>query len=242
VRPIDTLFVDKGGVLIDSTDDLGPQWRRLIGEFLSPRLGGTPEAWGEANRPAFQRHLERQRAAMAKGGRADIRGFFAKDVRLWFLDMCETMRVPRPADEDAERIAAETVSYVKARLEIHAPQRGLRELRALRERGVILHMASGHAHEDLVAFLEQIGARDLFDRVYGSDLVSTWKFGPEYYRAILNDTGVDPVRAAVVDDDPKAVSWASECGLRGFLVERRDGEAFDDAVARTFDEVARANG
>lgn len=236
---IDTIFVDKGGVLIDNADDLGPQWRRLIGEFLSPRLGGSPQSWGEANVPAFRRQMERWRAAMARRGPADIRGFFAGDARLWFLDMCDAMGVPRPANDDAERIAAETVSYVNAHLEIRAPQRGLKALRALRQRGVMLHVASGDAHAELVAFLEQIGARDLFDRVYGSDLVNTWKFGPEYYRAILSDSGVDPERAAVVDDSPKALSWARECGLRGFLVERRDGEVFDEAVARTFAEVAR---
>src|SRR5437867_122135 len=37
-------------------------------------------------------------------------------------------------------------------------------------------------------------ARDLFDRVYGSALVNTWKFGPEYYRAVLAESGVDPDR------------------------------------------------
>jgi FMN phosphatase YigB (HAD superfamily) len=240
VSPIDTLFVDKGGVLIDNAEDLGPQWRRLIGEFLAPRLGGSAQAWGQANIPAFERQIERWRAAMARSGPADIRGFFAKDARLWFLDMCEAMgRRPRPPDHEAERLAAETVSYVKARLEIRTPQRALESLRALRRRGVVLHVASGDAHEDLVAFLEQIGARDLFDRVYGSDIVNTWKFGPEYYRAILSDSGVDPTRAAVVDDSPKALSWANECALRGFLVARRDAEGFDDAVARTFAEVAR---
>ncbi|MGH2492629.1 MAG: hypothetical protein ACRDF9_14115, partial [Candidatus Limnocylindria bacterium] len=153
---IDTLFVDKGGVLIDNADDLGPQWRRLIGEFLSPQLGGSQRAWGDANIPAFGRQMERWRAAMAQPGPADIRGFFANDARLWFLDMCDAMRVARPEDEDAERIAAETVSYVKAHLEIRAPQRGLRALRALRQRGVVLHVASGDAHDDLLAFLEQI--------------------------------------------------------------------------------------
>lgn len=235
----DTLFIDKGGVLIDSTNDLGPQWRRHVGEFLAPRLGGTPQAWGQANIPAFERRVERQRAAMARGGPVDIRGFFAKDLRQWFLDMCDEMGIEPPADEEAERIAAATASYVTAHLEIRAPQRGLQMLRALRGRGVVLHIASGHAHEDLVAFLEQIGARDLFDRVYGPDLVSTWKFGPGYYRAILSDSGVDPARSAVVDDSQEALSWAAECGLRGFLVERRDGESFDDAVTRTFEEVAR---
>jgi HAD superfamily hydrolase (TIGR01509 family) len=241
VRPIDVLFVDKGGVLIDNAEDLGPQWRRLIGEFLSRRLGGSAPSWGEANVPAFGKQLERWHAEMAKRGPADIRGFFAKDARLWFLDMCDAAGFARPADHEAERIAAETVTYVKTHLDIRPPQKGLAALRALKRRGLVLHMASGDSHDDLVEFLERIDARDLFDRVYGSDLVNTWKFGPEYYRAILSDSGVAADRAAVVDDSPKAIAWARECGLRAFQVARRDGEEFDDIVARTFDEVARAN-
>jgi HAD superfamily hydrolase (TIGR01509 family) len=239
VSPIEVLFVDKGGVLIDNYDGLAPQWRRLIGEFLAPRLGGRQEEWGAANVPAFERQWARFQQAAAAGGPADIRGFFAKDARQWFLDMCDGVGIDRPLDDVAEAIAADTVSYVKAHLHIPVP-RALDALRALHARGVVLHTASADAHDDLVEFLERIGGRDLFDRVYGSDLVNTWKFGPDYYRAVLADSGVDPARAAVVDDSPQALAWARECGLRGFLVERRDGEGFDDAVMRTFDDVARA--
>lgn len=235
---IDVLFVDKGGVLVDNTTH-SAQWRRLIGEFLSPRLGGTPEAWGAANIPAFERQWARFSAAHSARGPADIRGFFTRDARLWFLDMCDGVGVARPAAEEAERIAADTVSYVKAHLEIRVPH-VLEALRALRRHGVVLHIASADSHDELVEFLEKIGARELFDRVYGSDLVNTWKFGPEYYRAVLADSGVDPDRAAVVDDSAEALSWARECGLRGFRVEHRDGEDFDAAVARTFDAVAGA--
>jgi hypothetical protein len=45
---ITTLFIDKGGVLIDNTT-LSPQYRRLLGEFLPTELGGDPEAWANAN-------------------------------------------------------------------------------------------------------------------------------------------------------------------------------------------------
>ena len=238
MSPIEILFVDKGGVLVDNTA-LSVQWRRLIGEYLAPRLGGRDEEWGAANLPAFQRQWERFQQAAAAGGPADIRGFFAKDARRWLLDMCDGVGIERPSDGVADTIAAETVDYVKARLNIPVP-RALDALRALRARGVVLHMASADAHDDLVEFLVRIGGRDLFDRVYGSDLVNTWKFGPDYYRAVLADSGVDPSGAAVVDDSPQALAWARECGLRGFLVERRDGEGFDDGVMRTFEEVARA--
>jgi HAD superfamily hydrolase (TIGR01509 family) len=227
-------------VLIDNEQDLAPQWRRLIGDFLSRQLGGSAVTWGEANIPAFEKQVERWHAEMAKRGPADIRRFFAKDARLWFLDMCDAAGFARPADEEAERIAADTISYVKTHLDIHTPQKGLAALRALKRRGLVLHMASGDSHQDLVAFLEQIGARDLFDRVYGSDLVNTWKFGPEYYRAILRDSGAAAERAAVVDDSPKAIAWARMCGLRAFQVARGAGEEFDDAVARTLEQVAEA--
>jgi HAD superfamily hydrolase (TIGR01509 family) len=238
VNPIEVLFVDKGGVLLDNTM-LSAQWRRLVGEFLAPRLGGSREAWGAANVPAFEREWERFLAAASAGGPPDIRGFFANDRRQWFLDMCDGVGVARPADDAAEVIAADTVRYVEAHLDIPVP-RVLDALRTLRGRGIVLHIASAAAHDELVEFLERIGARELFDRVYGSDLVNAWKFGPAYYRAVLADSGVDPARAAVVDDSPQALGWARECGLRGFLVERRGGEGFDDAVGRTFEEIARA--
>jgi len=238
VSPIEALFVDKGGVLLDNTV-LSAQWRRLVGEFLAPRLGGSREAWGAANVPAFEREWARFLAAASAGGPPDIRGFFANDRRQWFLDMCDGVGVARPPDDVAEVIAADTVRYVRAHLDIPVP-RVLDALRALRGRGIVLHIASADAHDELVEFLERIGARELFDRVYGSDLVNAWKFGPAYYRAVLADSGVDPARAAVIDDSPRALGWARECGLRGFLVERQDGEGFDDAVGRTFEEVARA--
>lgn len=238
MSPIEVLFIDKGGVLVDNST-LSAQWRRLIGEFLAPRLGGRHEEWGAANVPAFERQWARFQQTAAAGGPADIRGFFAKDARQWFLDMCDGVGIARPGDEAADAIAADTVSYVKAHLRIPTPG-ALGALRALRARGIVLHTASADAHDDLVEFLDRIGARELFDRVYGSDLVNTWKFGPAYYRALLADSGVDPKRAAVVDDSPQALAWARECGLRGFLVERRDGDGFDNAVRRTFDEVAEA--
>lgn len=45
---IRVVFVDDGGVLNDN-HLRAPQWRRLLGEYLVPRLGGTPEASATAN-------------------------------------------------------------------------------------------------------------------------------------------------------------------------------------------------
>jgi len=43
--------------------------------------------------------------------------------------------------------------------------------------------------------------------------------------------------AVVVDDSDRATRWAADCGLRGVLVQRAEGEAFETAVLRAFDEV-----
>jgi phosphoglycolate phosphatase-like HAD superfamily hydrolase len=110
-------------------------------------------------------------------------------------------------------------------------------LRDFHERGLKLHVASGDQHGDLVGYLDTMGTRELFGRVYGSDLLNVWKAGPAYYRAILAATATDAATAVVVDDSDRAIEWAADCGLRGVLVQRAGGEAFETAVLRAFDEV-----
>ena len=54
-RPV-AIFLDDGGVLNDNARR-GPQWQRLIGEFMTTMpfgLGGTAEAWAEANPIVFR--------------------------------------------------------------------------------------------------------------------------------------------------------------------------------------------
>ena len=58
MQPIKHIFLDDGGVLNDN-DRRAPQWQRLVGEFFVPRLGGTHQAWAEANRRTIASNLER---------------------------------------------------------------------------------------------------------------------------------------------------------------------------------------
>ncbi len=239
MRAADTLFIDKGGVLVDN-ERLSGQWRRLLGEFFPPRLGRSAEDWGRANRVALPRQIARWESAAQTGtGPANIRGWFNYDGRQWLYDMCDDLALPRPRPVIADSLAAEALRYVKSRLIFDAP-RTIERLRALRRRGLVLHMTSGDTSDDLEVYLAQIGSRDIFDRVYGSDLVNTWKTSVSYYRAILAETGADPRRTYVIDDSPRAIGWAEECGMRGFLVTQTAVEDFEIGVLRTFDEVERA--
>jgi len=232
---ITTLFVDKGGVLIDNSV-LAPQYRRLLGEFLPTELGGDRAAWEHANLVAATRAFERYRRASLSAPSTTVRDWFAEDVRQWLYEMCDEVGRPRPPATQADRIANTAHDYVRRRVDIRTP-RIVRRLRDFRERGLKLHVASGDQYSDLVGYLETMGALDLFGRVYGSDLVNVWKSSPAYYRAILEDTATDPQTALVIDDSERAIEWAAEAGLRGAVVRRRAGEEFESAVLRTFDSV-----
>jgi HAD superfamily hydrolase (TIGR01509 family) len=232
---ITTLFIDKGGVLVDNTV-LGAQYQRLIAEYLPRILGGTGTGWADANIWAFDRQWARWEEAMRSPATMTIREWFDADAAQWLYDMCEMVGVERPLQKDAVRIANDTLRYVRERVGVQVPPI-VDRLRSLRTRGITLHVASGDAHADLVQYLTTIGARDLFDRVYGSDRVNVWKSGPAYYRAILVDTNVDPATAIVIDDSERAIGWAAASGLRGVLVRRQAGEDFESSVLRAFDEV-----
>jgi phosphoglycolate phosphatase-like HAD superfamily hydrolase len=233
---ITTLFIDKGGVLIDNAM-LSPQYRRLLGEFLPAELGGDPDAWENANVGAATRAFARYQQAHITAPSMRIRDWYAEDIRRWLYEMCDEVGRPRPPAVQADRIASGAHEYVRRHVDIHVP-RIVQRLRDFHMRGLKLHVASGDQHADLVGYLETMGTRELFDRVYGSDLINVWKMSPAYYRAILADTETEAASAIVVDDSETAIGWAAECGLGGVLVQRRAGEPFEDAVLRAFDEVS----
>jgi phosphoglycolate phosphatase-like HAD superfamily hydrolase len=232
---ITTLFIDKGGVLIDNTT-LSPQYRRLLGEFLPRELGGDGDAWANANVGAARRAFARYQQAYVTAPSTTIRDWYAEDVRNWLYEMCDEVGRPRPPAAQADRIANAAHDYVRRRVDIRTP-RIVERLRDLHSRGMKLHVASGDQHADLVGYLETMGTLDFFDRVYGSDLLNIWKSSPAYYRAILADTKTEAANALVIDDSETAIGWATECGLRGVQVRRQAGEPFEDSVMRAFDAV-----
>jgi phosphoglycolate phosphatase-like HAD superfamily hydrolase len=232
---IATLFIDKGGVLVNNKV-LSPQYRRLLGEFLPTELGGDRDAWANANVGAGARAFARYQEASLAPPSPSVHGWFVEDVRRWLYEMCDEVGRTRPPQAQADRIANAAHDYVRRRVDIGAP-RIVRRLQDLRKRGLTLHVASGDQHSDLVGYLDTMGTRELFDRVYGSDLLNVWKSSAAYYRAILADTRTDASTAVVVDDSERAIGWAAECGLRGVVVQHLDDEPFETSVLRAFDEV-----
>ena len=206
------VFIDDGGVLNDN-ERRAPEWRRLLGEYLPPRLGGTPQAWAEANRPviarAWTRYLERIRSGSMRG----IEAWSRADRAQWLVEMCDLVGVATPPDP--ETFALATGAWVSERVRADIPG-AIQVVHRLADRGLTLHTASGGLSWELAPYLRGMGVLERFDRLYGPDLVDTTKSGPQFYQALLADSLTDPSTAAVVEDSPDARGWAERCGIRTY--------------------------
>ena len=232
---ITAIFIDDGGVIIDNAVR-EPQWQRLVGEYLAPRLGGERAAWGEANAIAFEREMAGFEQLFSSMSYLDA----WRDSELrWLREMCELVGVDAPSeDEDCWRLSRETSTYVIRRVRSAIP--GVVDaVRSLHQMGYRLYTASGESSPDLDSYLIGMGVRPLFERLYGPDLVNTWKGGRSYYDRLFADSGVAPSEALVVDDSPKAVQWAREAGATAVLVSAGPSPSNDaDTVLSSLAELS----
>jgi HAD superfamily hydrolase (TIGR01509 family) len=218
-RPV--LFLDDSGVL----NEHAPrplQWERLLAEFFPPRLGGTGAAWAKANRVIMDWLSQPGIWEALVDGSPDYRAFEREYDRLWLGGMCEQVGIVVPSEEECSRIGHEAEAYVTRRIRSPLPGavEAVRQLHAL---GYTLHTASGHNSVCLDGYLEAMGVRECFDRLYGPDLANAHKSGPEFYERALADAGVPPSDALVVDDSVSAASWAVEAGAHAVLVGEGHG-------------------
>lgn len=213
------LFLDDGGVINDNSVR-GPQWQRLVGEYFPPLLGGQPEAWARANRELVTGFLQPGAWSRRIAASPDYESFERTYFVDWLGSMCDMVGVPRLPDEEAIGLARRTTEWVIP--QVHSEFPGVAEtIRLLKGRGHMLYTASGASSSDLGLYLNGTGVRDCFERLYGPDLVETFKIGPEFYERLLEDARVDAEDAIVVDDSEKALGWAGQVGLRGVLVGSR---------------------
>jgi HAD superfamily hydrolase (TIGR01509 family) len=204
------IFLDVYGVLMDPAP-LEERWRTLIGEFLAPRLGGTAEAWGAANRYAADRMFARYRDP--KGTPRETHGRLR---RMWMREMCEQVGVPVP--KNASALAEEASEWVSERHRASFPGT-VEAVRDLASRGFVLFTSAGAVRQDTAAFLRGLGVRDLFRETYGTDVIDRWKTNAGFYRKILEHSRVDPSEAVTVDDQEKCLDWAKRAGFsRTFLI------------------------
>jgi phosphoglycolate phosphatase-like HAD superfamily hydrolase len=131
--------------------------------------------------------------------------------------MCDITGIEAPPDEDAIKLGLEAEVWIISHIKSGYP--GAAEAaRDLHSRGYTLHTASGSSSRSMHIYLETMDARPYFSRLYGPDLVDTFKAGPRFYERIFEDSGVESADALVLDNDPEPIAWASEVGARTLLV------------------------
>jgi HAD superfamily hydrolase (TIGR01509 family) len=222
------VFLDDGGVMNDNAMR-GPQWQRLVAEFFAPILGGAPAAWAEANRVVAEGLLEPAAWRARVLAAADYASFDRAYQRDWLAGMCTLVGVAAPPEEEGFALANRAGGWITRRVRSACPG-AVEAVRALAALGYALHTASGEPSADLAGYLDGMGVRDHFGRLYGPDLLDTFKEGPDYYARLFADAGVAPADALVVDDSPRAVAWAREVGARAVLVSA--APTGDGATAR----------
>jgi len=214
------IFLDDGGVMNDNRLRYGG-WQRLIGEFFSPRLGGSPERWAEANRDLIAGLWDQALMDQARMGLVDAYHEWSHRYQLdWLRTMAGHVGVSTPDDEDeAFALAAEAARYVTSRCRSAFPDAPA-AIRALALSVLALFTASGEDSNELDGYLRCMGVREHFQHLFGPDLVNAFKAGPVYYERAFDLAGLDPARCLVIDDSPEALRWAAEAGARTILMDR----------------------
>jgi HAD superfamily hydrolase (TIGR01509 family) len=210
------IFLDDGGVMNDnSTRAL--QWQRLVSEFFVPRLGGPPDAWSRANRVVADRLFEPDAWRKRVRAAPDYSSFDRAYQVEWLRGMCELVGVGTPPEEECLHLARRAAAFITPRVRAAYP--GVVDtIRTLHRQSYTLHTASGESSTELAGYLQAMGVRDCFGRLYGPDLIDTLKEGPEYYERIFADLGIAAAEALVVDDSADATRWAARLGARTVLI------------------------
>jgi hypothetical protein len=113
------VFLDDGGVMNDNTLR-GPQWQRLVSEYLAPKLGGERLAWAEANRTVIELQIIHFSALSVSD---DFLAWNRQEDERWLREMCELVGVQAPADfEERLNLARETFAYVIPRVRSAFPE------------------------------------------------------------------------------------------------------------------------
>ncbi len=213
-RPV--ILIDDGGVMNDNRLR-GAQWQRLVGEFFAARLGGTLEAWAEANRIVATNILSPENWLARVQSLPDYASFERTYWLDWLGGMCQLVGVERPAEEESIILAREAEAYTTSH--VHSAFPGAVEaILKLHSRGYTLHTASGESSANLHGYLGAMGVRECFGCLYGSDLLNTLKESPAYYERLFANSGISPADALVVDDNSRVLAWAREFGAATVLV------------------------
>lgn len=227
--PIRAFFVDDGGVLNDNRLR-GLEYRRLIGGFMSTRLGGTPQQWLEANSAVFPPLWAEIQSRITDFPSHQA---YQREYELqWINRQCAIVGVSKPDENTAVNIAREAAVYIGkyAKAEIA----GVAEsIWALHRAGYSIYSASGTPSWELKEIYTRMGIFEAFSALYGPDIIDSVKHGTEFYSRIFAHAGVKPNECIVIESSQKCCDWAITTGAEAIWVdcEQADSVTLQEIVA-----------
>jgi len=155
------LFLDDGGVMNENTRR-GPQWQRLVGRYLMPRLGGAPEVWALANADEASRLFREYGRYFGANPHASWSEYWAGYEDDWLTGMCAVVGVAAPAERAARlQLSLDCALYVTRRVRAVYPG-AVGAIRRLHAAGYALCTASGEPSWELDGYLTGMRVRGCF--------------------------------------------------------------------------------
>ena len=182
----------------------------------------SEQVWDEA----------REQLAEERGGRwhdqaqKDMMGMSSTE---WSRYMHERIGLPEPPEE----INREVVERLAAIYREHLPAiTGAREAVERLAARWPLGLASSSNRELIDLALELLRVKHLFAATVSSEEVARGKPAPDVYLEVTRQLGVDPTRAAAVEDSNNGILAAKAAGMRVVAIPNRHFPPGEDALAQ----------
>jgi HAD superfamily hydrolase (TIGR01509 family) len=147
----------------------------------------------------------------------------------WSRYLHDELGVPDPPEEISAEVVRRLESRYRDRLPVLPGAREAVERLAARWP---LALASSSNRELIDLALELMGVRHLFGATVSSEEVARGKPAPDVYLEAARRLGVDPARAAAVEDSQNGIRAAKAAGMRVIAVPNEHFPPADDSLAQ----------
>ncbi len=172
----------------------------------------------------------REQLAKEQGGRWHDRAqrdMMGMSSREWSRYMHETIGLPEPPDEINREVVERLATGYRERLPaIEGAREAVERLAARWPLG----LASSSNRELIDLALELLGVSDLFKATVSSEEVARGKPAPDVYLAAARRLGVDPARAAAIEDSQNGILAAKAAGMRVIAIPNRHFPPGEEAL------------
>lgn len=161
----------------------------------------------------------------------DIEGMSYTETAQYFVDHFENLG--QTVEEVMQEWRDMTIGLYSTR--VHPKPGAMEFLSAMKERGVLLGIATSNNREIAEAALNARGLAEFFDSVRTSCEVSAGKPAPDVYLKVAEDLRVSPEQCLVFEDVPNGILAGKNAGMEVCAVDDDFSRPDDDQKRRLAD-------